>query len=140
MTAVHGRRLWKNCRAPAGFGLLDLMLPDIDGFGVCEILRSTETTATIPIVITSVWRRPDPVVWDEIWAFDYLANRSARTSWSIGCSARWPRRFRGGGAEGRETECAPDQSGAKWRCESGRCLGTRGRSAGDSEAAATSAT
>src|SRR5207244_12277486 len=30
--------------------LLDLMLPDLDGFGVCEILRRDPLTATIPIV------------------------------------------------------------------------------------------
>lgn len=35
--------------------LLDLMLPDIDGFGVCEILRRTPDTAAIPIVIVSAW-------------------------------------------------------------------------------------
>jgi DNA-binding response OmpR family regulator len=31
--------------------LLDLMLPEMDGFAVCEILRRDKTTASIPIVI-----------------------------------------------------------------------------------------
>jgi len=54
--------------------LLDLMLPDIDGFGVCEILRSTESTAAIPIVITSVWRSAGSRrLGRELGAFDYLA-------------------------------------------------------------------
>jgi two-component system alkaline phosphatase synthesis response regulator PhoP len=54
--------------------LLDLMLPDIDGFGVCEILRSTATTATIPIVITSIWRSAGSRrLGRELGAFDYLA-------------------------------------------------------------------
>lgn len=35
--------------------LLDLMLPDIDGFGVCEILRRAPATASIPIIILSAW-------------------------------------------------------------------------------------
>ena len=35
--------------------LLDLMLPDIDGFGVCEILRRAPDTAAIPIIILSAW-------------------------------------------------------------------------------------
>jgi two-component system alkaline phosphatase synthesis response regulator PhoP len=39
--------------------LLDLMLPDIDGFGVCEILRSKSETARIPIVILSAWTTND---------------------------------------------------------------------------------
>jgi DNA-binding response OmpR family regulator len=39
--------------------LLDLMLPDIDGFGVCEILRRAPDTATIPIIILSAWSTPE---------------------------------------------------------------------------------
>ncbi|MBL9195099.1 MAG: response regulator [Opitutaceae bacterium] len=39
--------------------LLDLMLPDIDGFGVCEILRRSPATATLPIVILSAWTTAD---------------------------------------------------------------------------------
>jgi len=35
--------------------LLDLMLPDIDGFGVCEILRNNPSTAALPIIIVSAW-------------------------------------------------------------------------------------
>ncbi len=35
--------------------VLDLMLPDIDGFGLCEILRRDPTLATIPIIILSAW-------------------------------------------------------------------------------------
>jgi two-component system alkaline phosphatase synthesis response regulator PhoP len=39
--------------------ILDLMLPDIDGFGICEILRRQAKTATIPIVILSAWATND---------------------------------------------------------------------------------
>ena len=38
--------------------LLDLMLPDLDGFGVCEILRRDPLSATIPIIIVSAGPRP----------------------------------------------------------------------------------
>jgi two-component system, OmpR family, alkaline phosphatase synthesis response regulator PhoP len=31
--------------------LLDLMLPELDGFAVCEILRRDQATASIPIVM-----------------------------------------------------------------------------------------
>jgi len=31
--------------------LLDLMLPGLDGFGVCEILRRDSATASVPIII-----------------------------------------------------------------------------------------
>ena len=39
--------------------VLDLMLPDIDGFGLCEILRRDTHTAVIPIIILSAWATSD---------------------------------------------------------------------------------
>jgi len=33
--------------------LLDLMLPDIDGFSICEILRSQPSTAGVPVILVS---------------------------------------------------------------------------------------
>ena len=45
-------------RQPYDLILLDLLLPDLDGFGVCEILRRDPLTATIPIVIVSAARTP----------------------------------------------------------------------------------
>lgn len=33
--------------------LLDLMLPELDGFAVCEILRRDSATATIPIIMVT---------------------------------------------------------------------------------------
>jgi two-component system, OmpR family, alkaline phosphatase synthesis response regulator PhoP len=53
--------------------ILDLMLPDIDGFGVCEILRRQPATATLPIIIVSAWHSPDARhVGLELGALDYL--------------------------------------------------------------------
>lgn len=53
--------------------LLDLMLPDLDGFGVCEILRQNPATATIPIVIVSAWSSPDTRnLGLELGALDYI--------------------------------------------------------------------
>lgn len=56
LAAASGREAIEtiNCRRP-DLVLLDLMLPDIDGFGVCEILRRNAATATIPIVILTAW-------------------------------------------------------------------------------------
>jgi len=53
--------------------LLDLMLPDLDGFGVCEILRQDPLTATIPIIIISAWASPDSRnLGLELGAIDYI--------------------------------------------------------------------
>ncbi|PTY06967.1 histidine kinase [Opitutaceae bacterium EW11] len=53
--------------------LLDLMLPDIDGFGVCEILRRQPETSTIPIVILSAWATQGAhYLGLELGALDYL--------------------------------------------------------------------
>jgi DNA-binding response OmpR family regulator len=54
--------------------LLDLMLPDLDGFGVCEILRADPATATIPIIIVSAWSTNDSRnLGLELGALDYIA-------------------------------------------------------------------
>lgn len=53
--------------------LLDLMLPDLDGFGVCEILRRDPLTATIPIIIVSAWASADSQnLGLELGALDYI--------------------------------------------------------------------
>ena len=53
--------------------ILDLMLPDIDGFSICEILRRHEKTARIPIVILSAWATNDAQhLGLELGAIDYL--------------------------------------------------------------------
>ncbi len=53
--------------------LLDLMLPDLDGFGVCEILRRNPATATIPIIILSAWASHDSrLLGLELGALDYI--------------------------------------------------------------------
>jgi len=54
--------------------LLDLMLPDIDGFGVCEILRRTAATAAIPIMILSAWSTPHArLIGLELGSFHYVS-------------------------------------------------------------------
>lgn len=35
--------------------LLDLLLPELDGISVCEILRRSPDTATIPIIMLTAW-------------------------------------------------------------------------------------
>jgi two-component system, OmpR family, alkaline phosphatase synthesis response regulator PhoP len=53
--------------------LLDLMLPDLDGFGVCEFLRRDPETATVPIIIVSAWSTTDSKnLGLDLGALDYI--------------------------------------------------------------------
>ena len=58
-TAVNGMEaLHQARRLLPDVILLDLMLPDLDGFSVYEILRSQPSTATIPVIIISALSGP----------------------------------------------------------------------------------
>jgi DNA-binding response OmpR family regulator len=60
VTAASGRDALESIRVRRpDLLLLDLMLPDIDGFAICEILRRQAATAAIPIVIVSAWNTDD---------------------------------------------------------------------------------
>jgi len=51
-TAADGIEALKKVRSLApDLILLDLMLPELDGFSVCEILRQDPDTASIPIIM-----------------------------------------------------------------------------------------
>ena len=53
--------------------LLDLMLPGMDGFEVCKILRSNEASSKIPIImLTAKGEETDKVLGLELGADDYL--------------------------------------------------------------------
>jgi DNA-binding response OmpR family regulator len=53
--------------------LLDVMLPDMDGFDVCKALRTTPLTKFIPIIfLTQRDRRADKVAGLELGADDYI--------------------------------------------------------------------
>ena len=54
--------------------LMDLMLPDIDGFGVCEILHSCEPTAHIPVVMLTAWDSDEArALGQKVGTADYLS-------------------------------------------------------------------
>jgi len=53
--------------------ILDLMLPDIDGFEVCRLLKKNEITNQIPIImLTAKSREADRVAGLELGADDYV--------------------------------------------------------------------
>jgi two-component system alkaline phosphatase synthesis response regulator PhoP len=74
LTATSGREALEIILADCpDLLVLDLMLPDIDGFGVCEILRSHSATAGLPIVILSAWSTPESAqLGAEFGALDFI--------------------------------------------------------------------
>ncbi len=52
--------------APPALAILDVMMPDMDGYTLCGLLRQTPTTAKIPIIILTALSGVD----DKIKAFD----------------------------------------------------------------------
>lgn len=74
LTAASGREALECIRLHRpDLILLDLMLPDIDGLGVCEILRHNPATATIPVVILTAWATTDARhLGLDVGALDYL--------------------------------------------------------------------
>ena len=52
--------------------LLDLMLPDMDGFSICEILRCQPSTANIPVIMLTAMAGEMPRLHGfEVGASDY---------------------------------------------------------------------
>ena len=58
---------------PPDLVVLDVMLPKIDGFSVCEILRRTPSTARLPIILlTACASESARVIGLELGADDYV--------------------------------------------------------------------
>ena len=75
MTAANGREaLAAVRRRRPDLILMDLVLPDIDGFGVCEILHSCEPTAHIPVVMLTAWDSDEArALGQKVGTADYLS-------------------------------------------------------------------
>jgi DNA-binding response OmpR family regulator len=73
-TAADGVEALKKARSAApDLILLDLMLPELDGFAVCEILRHDPATASIPIImLTAASSRLSRLAGFEAGANDYI--------------------------------------------------------------------
>jgi two-component system, cell cycle response regulator len=74
MTAISGQEALAICeRAECDVVLLDVMMPDMDGFEVCRRLKSGLTTHHIPVVIVTALDQPsDRVKGLESGADDFL--------------------------------------------------------------------
>ncbi|HEV3373390.1 MAG TPA: PleD family two-component system response regulator [Xanthobacteraceae bacterium] len=74
MTAVNGQEALSICeRAECDVVLLDVMMPDMDGFEVCRRLKTSMTTHHIPVVMVTALDQPsDRVKGLESGADDFL--------------------------------------------------------------------
>lgn len=73
-TLAWGEEAVQTCQQdPPDAVILDVRLPDIDGFEVCRRLRNTFTTAHIPIVfLTEKNRQVDKIAGLESGGIDYI--------------------------------------------------------------------
>ena len=124
-------RLLDRCRPDVV--LLDLMLPDIDGFEVCRTIKADRETALIPVVIVSATRAsenesrsygagandfvPKPYTPDQIfraleaaeaWRRDLASRPGAR---GLRASTPATRSSRSGSSRGSGASCGP---GRRW--------------------------
>jgi phosphate regulon transcriptional regulator PhoB len=70
----HGRQALENLRrSPPDLLLLDIMLPDEDGFNICRRLREDERLKSLPVIfLTARGEEVDRIVGLEIGADDYV--------------------------------------------------------------------
>jgi DNA-binding response OmpR family regulator len=74
ITATTGLEALNQARAALpDLILLDLMLPELDGLAVCEILRQLPSTARIPVIMITAWSSEMArVIGLETGAEDYI--------------------------------------------------------------------
>jgi DNA-binding response OmpR family regulator len=57
ITAANGMEALNQARAELpDLIVLDLMMPELDGLSVCEILRRLPSTAPIPVIMLTAWK------------------------------------------------------------------------------------
>lgn len=73
-TAINGKSAIAKARAHKfDLILLDVILPDIDGFEVCSVLKSTPITQDIPIIFLTAKKEKDSIIKGfQLGAVDYI--------------------------------------------------------------------
>ncbi len=74
--ALNGQKALKIAQSdnPPDLILLDVMMPDIDGYEVCRVLKADKETSEIPIIfITALNKVEDEIKGFELGAVDYIA-------------------------------------------------------------------
>src|SRR3954462_13689020 len=74
--ATRGEQVLKICAQapPPDLILLDVMMPEMDGYEVCRRLRATEATQAIPVIFLTAKSEVDDIVHGfELGASDYVS-------------------------------------------------------------------
>ena len=90
LCAEDGRRGLALARSAAPHLILcDIMMPELDGYGVLQALRAEEATATIPFIfLTAKGEKVDQRVGMNLGADDYLTKPAAKEEVLAAISAR----------------------------------------------------
>lgn len=75
MAAINGKQALKVALSdsPPDLILLDIMMPEMDGYEVCSLLKSEEKTKNIPVIfVTAMGQITDETKGLEVGAIDYL--------------------------------------------------------------------
>jgi sigma-B regulation protein RsbU (phosphoserine phosphatase) len=75
MAAISGKQALKAAQSenPPDLILLDIMMPEMDGYEVCSILKANEKTKDIPVIfVTAMGQTSDETKGLEVGAVDYL--------------------------------------------------------------------
>ncbi len=75
MAAINGEQALKaaSSKNPPDLILLDIMMPEMDGYEVCKILKADDQTKNIPIIfVTAMGQESDETKGLELGAADYL--------------------------------------------------------------------
>jgi sigma-B regulation protein RsbU (phosphoserine phosphatase) len=75
MAAINGKQALKAARSdnPPDLILLDVMMPELDGYEVCRQLKADATTREIPVIfVTAMGQEADETKGLEIGAADYI--------------------------------------------------------------------
>ena len=81
-TAINGKSAIAKAKAHKfDLILLDIVLPDIDGFEVCSHLKSNPQTHDVPIIFLTAKREKDNIIKGfQLGAVDYIPKQIGRAS------------------------------------------------------------
>ena len=93
MAAKSGEQALKAVRIanPPDLILLDIMMPEMDGYEVCRRLKADEATRDIPVIfVTAMGDTSDETKGLEVGAVDYLTKPISPPSSRPGLKPIWP--------------------------------------------------